>query len=80
MGRCFGNKETTLNCLRGIFLLLAGTTTVKKLRESSFDILPTSLLNRLNVELLKDLSACVMHGPHAVNWRFNSFHPRLQLQ
>ncbi len=36
------------------FLPLAGITTVKELRESSFDIRATSRLNRLYVELLKD--------------------------
>lgn len=38
----------------GYFLPLAGITTVKQLRESSFDIRATSRLNRLYVELLKD--------------------------
>jgi hypothetical protein len=38
----------------GFFLALAGITTVKQLRESSFDIRATSRLNRLYVELLKD--------------------------
>jgi hypothetical protein len=38
----------------GLFLPLAGITTVKQLRESSFDIRATSRLNRLYVELLKD--------------------------
>ena len=38
----------------GFFLLLAGITTVKQLRESSFDIRATSRLNRLYIELLKD--------------------------
>ena len=38
----------------GFFLPLAGITTVKQLRESSFDIRATSRLNRLYVELLKD--------------------------
>jgi hypothetical protein len=38
----------------GFFLPLAGITTVKRLRESSFDIRATSRLNRLYVELLKD--------------------------
>jgi hypothetical protein len=40
----------------GFFLPLAGITTVKQLRESSFDIRATSRLNRLYVELLKDNS------------------------
>jgi len=38
----------------GYFLPLAGITTVKQIRESSFDIRATSRLNRLYVELLKD--------------------------
>lgn len=38
----------------GYFLPLAGITTVKQIRESSFDIKATSRLNRLYVELLKD--------------------------
>ena len=38
----------------GFFLTLAGITTVKQVRESSFDIRATSRLNRLYVELLKD--------------------------
>ena len=38
----------------GFFLLLAGITTVKQIRESSFDIKATGRLNRLYVELLKD--------------------------
>lgn len=38
----------------GFFLSLAGITTVKQIRESSFDIRATSRLNRLYVELLKD--------------------------
>jgi hypothetical protein len=38
----------------GYFLPLAGITTVKQVRESSFDIRATSRLNRLYVELLKD--------------------------
>ena len=37
-----------------MFLPLAGITTVKQVRESSFDIRATSRLNRLYVELLKD--------------------------
>ncbi len=36
------------------FLPLAGITTVKQIRESSFDIKATGRLNRLYVELLKD--------------------------
>ncbi len=38
----------------GFFLSLAGITTVKQIRESSFDIRATSRLNRLYLELLKD--------------------------
>ena len=38
----------------GFFLQLAGISTVKQIRESSFDIRATSRLNRLYVELLKD--------------------------
>ncbi len=38
----------------GFFLPLAGITTVKQVRESSFDIRATSRFNRLSVELLKD--------------------------
>ena len=38
----------------GFFLPLAGISTVKQLRDSSFDIRATSRLNRLYVELLKD--------------------------
>lgn len=38
----------------GVFLPLAGITTVKQIRESTFDIKATGRLNRLYVELLKD--------------------------
>ncbi|HET7576246.1 MAG TPA: DNA methyltransferase [Sphingomicrobium sp.] len=38
----------------GFFLPLAGITTIKQVRESSFDIRATSRLNRLYVQLLKD--------------------------
>lgn len=38
----------------GFFLQLAGISTVKQVRDSSFDIRATSRLNRLYVELLKD--------------------------
>ncbi len=38
----------------GFFLPLAGITTVKQVRESSFDIRATSRLNKLYVELIKD--------------------------
>jgi hypothetical protein len=41
----------------GFFLPLAGITTVKQLRDSSFDIRATSRLNRLYIELLKDNSS-----------------------
>jgi hypothetical protein len=40
----------------GFFLPLAGISTVKQIRESSFDIRATSRLNRLYIELLKDNS------------------------
>jgi len=40
----------------GFFLPLAGITTVKQVRESSFDIRATSRLNKLYIELLKDNS------------------------
>jgi hypothetical protein len=38
----------------GFFLSLAGITTIKQVRESSFDMRATSRMNRLYVELLKD--------------------------
>lgn len=38
----------------GFFLPLAGISTVKQLRDSSFDIRATSRLNKLYIELLKD--------------------------
>lgn len=38
----------------GFFLALAGISTVKEIRESSFDIRATSRLNKLYLELLKD--------------------------
>lgn len=38
----------------GFFLSLAGITTVKQIRDDSFDIRATSKLNKLYVELLKD--------------------------
>lgn len=38
----------------GLFLPLAGITTVKQLRDSSFDIRATGRLNRLYIQLLKD--------------------------
>ena len=40
----------------GFFLPLAGITTVKQIRENSFDIRATSRLNRLYVELLQGQS------------------------
>jgi hypothetical protein len=40
----------------GFFLALAGISTVKQIRESSFDIRATGRLNRLYVELLKNNS------------------------
>jgi hypothetical protein len=39
----------------GFFLPLAGITTVKQIRENAFDIKATGRLNRLYVELLKDI-------------------------
>jgi hypothetical protein len=38
----------------GIFLPLAGITTVREIRDNAFDIRATSKLNRLYIELLKD--------------------------
>lgn len=38
----------------GFFLALAGISTVKEIRENSFDIRATSKLNRLYIELLKE--------------------------
>lgn len=38
----------------GVFLPLAGITTVKQVRDSSFDIKATGRLNRLYIQLLKD--------------------------
>jgi hypothetical protein len=38
----------------GFFLSLAGITTVKQVRESSFDIRATARLNKLYIELLRD--------------------------
>ena len=38
----------------GFFLALAGITTVKQIRESSFDIRATSRLNKLYIQLLQD--------------------------
>jgi hypothetical protein len=64
-GECFEAEELesgeTVACVYadfpnhfGFFLPLAGITTVKQIRESSFDIRATGRLNRLYVELLKD--------------------------
>ena len=41
----------------GFFLPLAGISTVKQIRDNSFDIRATSRLNRLYVELLKNNAA-----------------------
>lgn len=56
-----GSDEAPIACQYGDFadyfgflLPLAGITTVKQIRESSFDIKATGRLNRLYVELLKD--------------------------
>lgn len=38
----------------GLFLLLAGITTVQQIRKNAFDIRATSRLNQLYVELLKE--------------------------
>ncbi|MGB3405141.1 MAG: type IIL restriction-modification enzyme MmeI [Microcoleaceae cyanobacterium] len=38
----------------GFFLMLAGITTVKQIRENAFDIKATGRLNRLYIELLKE--------------------------
>ncbi len=38
----------------GLFLPLAGITTIKQIRENAFDIKATSRLNRLYIELLKE--------------------------
>src|SRR5258707_605333 len=52
----------------GFFLPLAGITTVKQVRESSFDIRATSRLNRLYVELLKDNPEWgTLKRPHDMN-------------
>jgi hypothetical protein len=40
--------------ISAFFLPLAGITTVKQVRDSSFDIRATGRLNRLYIELLKD--------------------------
>ncbi len=58
----------------GFFLLLAGITTVKQLRDSSFDIRATSRLNRLYVELLKDNPAW---GTEEQRHEMNHFMARL---
>lgn len=58
----------------GFFLPLAGITTVKQVRESSFDIRATSRLNRLYVELLKDNPEW---GTAAQSYEMNHFMARL---
>jgi hypothetical protein len=58
----------------GFFLPLAGITTVKQVRESSFDIRATSRMNRLYVELLKDNPAW---GTAARRHDMNHFMARL---
>lgn len=58
----------------GFFLPLAGITTVKQLRDSSFDIRATSRLNRLYVELLKDNPAW---GTEEKRHQMNHFMARL---
>ena len=60
----------------GFFLPLAGITTVKQLRESSFDIRATSRLNRLYVELLKDNREW---GYRAAPTRHEPFHGAVDL-
>jgi hypothetical protein len=47
----------------GFFLPLAGITTVKQVRESSFDIRATGSLNKVYVELLKDNPAHLYRPP-----------------
>ncbi|MFI8688530.1 class I SAM-dependent DNA methyltransferase [Rossellomorea sp. NPDC077527] len=58
----------------GFFLPLAGITTVKQVRESSFDIRATSRLNRLYVELLKSNP---QWGTAARRHEMNNFMARL---
>ncbi|MGO2579093.1 MAG: class I SAM-dependent DNA methyltransferase [Halomonas sp.] len=58
----------------GFFLPLAGITTVKQVRESSFDIRATSRLNRLYVELLKDNPGW---GTEEQRYEMNHFMARL---
>lgn len=58
----------------GFFLPLAGISTVKQLRDSSFDIRATSRLNRLYVELLKDNPGW---GTEAQRHEMNHFMARL---
>jgi len=58
----------------GFFLPLAGITTVKQIRDSSFDIRATSRLNRLYVELLKDNPEW---GTHEQRHEMNHFMARL---
>lgn len=58
----------------GFFLPLAGISTVKQIRENSFDIRATSRLNRLYVELLKDNQAW---GTAERRYEMNHFMARL---
>jgi len=58
----------------GFFLPLAGISTVKQVRDSSFDIRATSRLNRLYVELLKDNPAW---GTEQQRHEMNHFMARL---
>ena len=58
----------------GFFLPLAGISTVKQIRENSFDIRATSRLNRLYVELLKDNPAW---GTAERRYEMNHFMARL---
>lgn len=58
----------------GFFLPLAGITTIKQLRDSSFDIRATSRLNRLYMELLKDNPAW---GTEEQRHEMNHFMARL---
>ena len=58
----------------GFFLELAGISTIKPIRDSSFDIRATSRLNRLYVELLKDNPDW---GAEALREEMNHFMARL---
>lgn len=58
----------------GFFLPLAGISTVKQIRDSSFDIRATSRLNRLYIELLKDNPSW---GTEAQRHEMNHFMARL---